>query len=351
MHWLVAKFLAERRSNRNLAFLARTSVGDMLAYKLAKITKGFIIDSMTFKYRRKITITEQSGNDLTDYQVLIELNSTNFDFSHAQTNGEDIRFTDAAGNLLEYWIEEWDAVNESAKVWVKVPSIPANSSVEIYCYYGNSEITSASDGGATFKFFDDFDGTSIDTSKWNIYAADQFTVSGGKVRCEGSSDYPRLQTAALQREAGESLSVEAKINVVAVDGQGYAGFILHFTTQDISNGKWGKNGDGVGWYAEGDYDRWVVFDGSGSWQPGENRGLTTGEIRETVIIDSDKIIHRASGARTFDDAFSGTTNSTDAMYLRIFGTYTGYTIDCYWVFVRKYTEPEPSVSISEEESA
>ena len=112
MHWLVAKFLAERRSNRNLAFLARTSVGDMLAYELAKI--GFIIDSMTFKYRRKITITEQSGSDLTDYQVLIELNSTNFDFTHAQTNGEDIRFTDANGNLLPYWIEEYDPVNETA---------------------------------------------------------------------------------------------------------------------------------------------------------------------------------------------------------------------------------------------
>jgi len=155
MHWLVAKFLAERRSNRNLAFLARTSVGDMLAYKLAKI--GFIIDSMTFKYRRKITITEQSGSDLTDYQVLIELNSSNFNFEHAQTNGEDIRFTDVSGNLLDYWIEEWDAVNERAKVWVKVPSIPASSSVEIYMYYGNNEITSASNGEATFEFFHNLD--------------------------------------------------------------------------------------------------------------------------------------------------------------------------------------------------
>ena len=111
---------------------------------------GFIIDSMTFKYRRKITITEQSGSDLTDYQVLIELNSTNFDFSHAQTNGEDIRFTDADGNLLDYWIEEWDALNETAKVWVKVPSIPANDTAEIYMYYGNSEITSASNASETF---------------------------------------------------------------------------------------------------------------------------------------------------------------------------------------------------------
>ena len=74
---------------------------------------GFFLNR-NFKYRRKITITEQSGTDLTDYQVLVELNSTNFNFEHAQTNGEDIRFTDASGNLLSYWIESWDAVNESA---------------------------------------------------------------------------------------------------------------------------------------------------------------------------------------------------------------------------------------------
>ena len=110
---------------------------------------------ISFKYIRKITITEQSGNDLSDYQVLIELNSTNFDFSHAQTNGEDIRFTDASGNLLSYWIESWDAVNETAKVWVKIPSIPANSSVVIWMYYGNPGLKSASDGYASFEFFED----------------------------------------------------------------------------------------------------------------------------------------------------------------------------------------------------
>ena len=109
-----------------------------------------------FKYYRPIYITEQSGNNLTDYQVLIELTSANFNFAHAQTNGEDIRFTDAEGNLLNYWIEEWDAINEIAKIWVKVPFIPANSSVEIFMYYGNPSVSSASDGKETFLFFDDF---------------------------------------------------------------------------------------------------------------------------------------------------------------------------------------------------
>ena len=117
---------------------------------------GFFLNR-NFKYRRAIKITEQSGNNLSDYQVRIDLDATNFDFSHAQTNGDDIRFTDANGNLLSYWIEEWDAVNKTAKVWVKVPSIPANSTVKIYMYYGNPELSGKSNGYKTFVAFHDFE--------------------------------------------------------------------------------------------------------------------------------------------------------------------------------------------------
>ena len=152
MHWIIAKVLAEKYGNRDLAFLA--TWGDILAYKLAKL--GFVVDGITFKYQRVVTITEQSGSNLTDYQVPIELDNTNFDFTHTQTNGEDVRFTDVNKNFLDYWIEEWDAINETAKLWVKVPSIPANSSTMIYMYYGNSEAESASDSEATFEFFDDY---------------------------------------------------------------------------------------------------------------------------------------------------------------------------------------------------
>jgi len=110
-----------------------------------------------FTYMRKITITERSGQNLTDYPVMIILNDTNFNFTHAQTNGADIRFTDANGNLLSYWIESWDSVNKQAKVWVKVPSIPANGTVEIFMYYGNPEAPSKSNGKKTFEKFYSFE--------------------------------------------------------------------------------------------------------------------------------------------------------------------------------------------------
>jgi len=119
--------------------------------------RAFIVDSMTFKYRRKITITERSGNNLSDYQVRIDLDATNFDFSHFLNEGKDLRFTDASKNLLPYWVEKMDIAAEEATIWVRVPSIPANSSVDIWMYYGCAGLTSASSGCETFLFYDDFE--------------------------------------------------------------------------------------------------------------------------------------------------------------------------------------------------
>ena len=65
---------------------------------------------------------------------------------------------------INYWIENF--TNESAIIWVKVPFIPKTSNTTIYMYYGNPSATSESNGDAVFKFFDDFEGTSLDTSKW-----------------------------------------------------------------------------------------------------------------------------------------------------------------------------------------
>jgi len=99
--------------------------------------RGFIVDGYEFKYRRKITITEQSGRDLENYPIRIDLDSSNFDFSKFENNGLDIRFTDLNGNVLNHWTELMDIANQQAKIWVLLEEIPANGTVEIYMYYGS----------------------------------------------------------------------------------------------------------------------------------------------------------------------------------------------------------------------
>jgi len=104
--------------------------------------------NVNWKYRREITITNVNGT-LTDYQILVELNSSNFNFSHAQENGSDIRFVASDDEtLLSHWIEVWNATNQSAKIWVNVSEVAEGT--KIFMYYGNENASDASDVNATF---------------------------------------------------------------------------------------------------------------------------------------------------------------------------------------------------------
>ena len=120
-----------------------------------------------WKYYKQITIKENSGKKLTDFQVLVELNPSNFP-TNAKSDGSDLRFEDASGKELNYWIDDWDYSAKEAKIWVKVPSIPANGETKIEMYYGNPSAGAVSDGDTVFEFFDDFEGASLDLNKWNI---------------------------------------------------------------------------------------------------------------------------------------------------------------------------------------
>ncbi len=86
---------------------------------------------------------------MKNYQVLVEL-SDSFKFSQAQSDGDDLRFTNWSGDILPYWIESYDSLNEEAKIWVKVDSIPASDTTSIIMYYGNPQASGASDFDATF---------------------------------------------------------------------------------------------------------------------------------------------------------------------------------------------------------
>jgi len=61
----------------------------------------------------------------------------------------DIRFTDANGNPLNYWIES-GCNTANTVIWVKVPSIPANGQVTVYMYYGNPNALSESNPNNVF---------------------------------------------------------------------------------------------------------------------------------------------------------------------------------------------------------
>jgi len=113
--------------------------------------------------RKSITVDNTAtANVLIDYQVKLKIN---YD-ADMKADFSDLRFTSSDGTTeIDYWIHEYVA-STSAVVWVKVPSIPASSTTNIFMYYGNNAAVTTSNGGNTFLVFDDFNDGSIDSAKW-----------------------------------------------------------------------------------------------------------------------------------------------------------------------------------------
>ena len=92
-----------------------------------------------------------TGPAETNFPVLLRLNSGNFNFAQAQSDGRDIRFTTLAGLPLSYQIEQWDSGAGTAAVWIKIPSISANASQEVKMYWGKTGVLTESSGPNVFN--------------------------------------------------------------------------------------------------------------------------------------------------------------------------------------------------------
>jgi len=303
--------------------------------------KSWIVEELFFAYRKQITVTEQSGNGLTDYQVLIELNSTNFDFSHANEDGSDIRFYDGS-NFLNYWIEKWDSVNQEAKIWIKVPSIPASSSTSFYMYYGNSDVSSASNGEATFEFFDDFEDGVIDENKWDLNATvgTWYEENGMMNHQYGSSQNEALASVGLS--ISDNFAIRAKIK------EDNSKDIGHEISWD---GQWssGRPNQGylVGWGSGGTERKIVRYDNGAPVTILSVDDISPSQWRVVEVARSGGLIRFYYDETNYDEV------NDDTYHHNRFGLYQWGTHDhghWDWVLVRKYVDSEPSVSIGDEET-
>lgn len=86
-----------------------------------------------------VAVENVSNHLISNTQIKVVLDATNFNFALPHTDGSDIQFTDAAGiTVLPFWKQTYDAVNKNAIFWVKVPSIPSLQTYTIKMYYGAS---------------------------------------------------------------------------------------------------------------------------------------------------------------------------------------------------------------------
>ena len=102
-------------------------------------------------------LTTPEGADLPaaavaeDFPLLVRLHKDWFDFKQAKADGADVRFSTSAGAPLPYQIEEWDAANGSASIWVRIPRITGNARQALRMHWGKADAVSESSGKAVFN--------------------------------------------------------------------------------------------------------------------------------------------------------------------------------------------------------
>ena len=104
-----------------------------------------------YLYRKKVTIQgSQVSGSLTNFPVLVSIDSDDSLRSTANggrvtsNSGFDITFRDSNGTtVLAHEIELYTASTGRLVAWVRVPDLTASNNREIFIYYGNSTVTSA----------------------------------------------------------------------------------------------------------------------------------------------------------------------------------------------------------------
>src|SRR3989338_7734127 len=213
-------------------------------------------------YRRKITFNNSAqAENLTNFPVLIKLDSTRIDYSKVQDAGQDLRFTDSDGTtLLSYEIEKWDETGNSF-VWVKIPQIDASSSTDyIYMYYGNASATDSQSAtgvwDSNFKLVQHLkessgtttaDSTSNGNNGTKVSETSPTALSSGKIGTSqtfnGTSDY--VDTSYIQYQV-TAYTIEAWVkttsgNRIVQDRGSGAGRSLSFGATAYSMDTDGEN--------------------------------------------------------------------------------------------------------------
>lgn len=169
----------------------------------------------TFAYKKKITLTENSGTNLYNFtkNFMIPYNS-----HMGSPSFKDMKFTDSSENVeLKYWIE---GKNDSSmvSVWVKIPTLLASSGTDIYMYYGNtSYVTDRSNISQAFLFGDDFeDGvmTNWDTTAGFVEKSGYLKdVSGLGTQIQSTYQGYNVTRGILETSMGSQLSSQRWVTV------------------------------------------------------------------------------------------------------------------------------------------
>ncbi|MGI6278198.1 MAG: DUF2341 domain-containing protein [Patescibacteria group bacterium] len=299
----------------------------------------------TWLYRRAIQVSNDNGQNLTDFQVAITLDTASLiTAGKMQDDCDDLRVTDKGGNIIPHWIEENNpgCNDANTKIWTKVPTVyDGTDATTVYVYYGNAQANNAENGDNVFEFFDDFGGNQINTNKWDIVDPIGFSINSGELR--GTNNTGRIKS--VDTFSGPIIQeVKARTVTVATNGQTIGGF-------------WDSSSDGFSFlnHPSTDYIRnnssWTALSGERVPRSNVPYSISFVATASSVILTTTNL---NTGAQIYQNTFTNTVSNESIMLGRRADNNTyggGQSYDSYWdwIIVRQYAISEPTTSLDSEE--
>jgi len=137
------------------------------------------ITSSDYREQRPVYVTNVTNQEMLIVPLRFYLNESNFNFPLAQSAGDDFKLASASNGsgVLHMWVASWDQEARQATVWFKLPKLLPSETKTLYAFWGNSTASGSSDLDALttssgnegiFIFSDDFPGTTLDSTKWDL---------------------------------------------------------------------------------------------------------------------------------------------------------------------------------------
>jgi len=273
----------------------------------------------SWRYRARIDVVNPTS--ILDYQIKVVVPYR----VHMKSDFSDIRFSDTNGNELSYWIES--KVNSSyANVWFKTSSTPA-SVWTYYLYYGNAAVSDGGSGNNTFDFFDDFPGTTLDTTKWEGYTAGA-SISNSIITYMGDTNWRVLSSKLLYNDPAI-----VEIRGYIPDGSNLASG-LGFRDQfgHIAQLLWSS---GV-----------IIQHGDGATYPTTTTNYKPNEWHTFKIVWLSNNVHYYQDNVQLTNSPFNTANPQASTSAVGFTSYNS-AVQGDWIFTRKYAAIEPTATVFE----
>ncbi|HEY2517376.1 MAG TPA: DUF2341 domain-containing protein [Polyangiaceae bacterium] len=305
-----------------------------------------------------VDVANAGSRDLTGYTVPIALDTRPYVAASAlKSDCSDLSAYDADHTTpLPYWVSTNECNAALTKVFVKVPSIPAGGAARIYLRFGAPPALTP-DPDSLFPFFDGFDGTQIDTTKWTHYGDGTATVASGLL----TTQHANLLNGTSNVVLSKTRTIGLRINAQSAFGDDYE--IGAGTVTGVSSPSWlwvqARTGQ---WVSFVSYSAANMLISSGSTFCSNDNVLTTqlfdGTWRDvefnydlestTVSVNYQDLAGKSATHSDGTDAGCVPAASEPVILGLDHGTGSGNdpVAQVDWVYVRDVASPEPTVVVT-----